>query len=123
MSMAASSEFHKQSLNYLTSQINRLAVFSTAQPTMDTTGNWGNRICGTTSPTINAPASTTNGWTVKVSSAASLSVNSSGKAGHIVLFSSGSPRYVTTCTTRNIQGSDTVSIPAFNIRVADPTSS
>jgi hypothetical protein len=39
------------------------------------------------------------------------------------LWSSGSIRYVTTCTTRNIQGTDTVSIPAWNIRVADPTSS
>jgi hypothetical protein len=123
MTMACSSEFHLHSLTYLSSKVDRLAVFSDVQPTMDTTGNWSNRICGTTSPTVSAPGSTTNGWTVKVSSADSLSVNSSGKAGHVTLWTSGSIRYVTTCTTRNIQGTDTVSIPAWNVRVADPTSS
>lgn len=124
MSMAASSEFHLHSLTFLSSKIDRIAVFSTVQPTMDTTGNWSNRICGSTAASIvGAPGSTTNGWTVKVSSQDSLSVNSSGKAGHVTLWSSGSIRYVTTCTTRNIQGTDTVSIPAWNVRVADPTSS
>ena len=123
MSMACSSDFHKRSLNYLTSAIDKMAVMTTAQPTLNTAGQWSNRVCGTTSPTIGAPGSTTNGWTVKMTSADSLSVNSSGKAGHVVLFASSQAKYVTTCTTRNIQGTDTVSIPAWNIRVADPTSS
>lgn len=123
MAMAASSEFHKRSLNFLTSRINRMGVFSTAQPTMDTVGQWANRICGTTSPTVSAPASTVNGWVVKMTSANALAVSASGKAGHIVLYASSRGRYVTRCTTRNIQGSDTVSIPAWRIRVADPTSS
>ena len=125
MSMAASSDFFKRSLNYLTSSMNRLAVFTTGQPTLDSSDLWGstNKICGTTTPTIGAPGSTTNGFTVKVSSADTLSVDSSGKAGHVVLFASNSGKYVTTCTTRNIQGTDTVSLPAWNIRIADPTSS
>lgn len=123
MSMAASSDYHKRSLNYLTSAIDRMAVFSTAQPTLDSVGVWASRICGTTTPTVGAPASTSNGWVIKLTSAASLSVDSSGKAGHVVLFASSQAKYVTTCTTRNIQGTDTVSIPAWYIRVADPTSS
>lgn len=126
MSMACSSDFHLRSLNYLTSAINRMAVFTTAQPTLDTAGVWGSttaKICGTTSPTIGSPGSTTNGFVVKITSAAGLSVDTSGCAGHIVLFASSQAKYVTTCTTRNIQGTDTVSIPAWYIRIADPTSS
>lgn len=123
MSMAASTDFFKRSLNYLTSAINRMAVFTTAQPTLNQTSQWTNRICGTTSVTLSTGASTSNGWVVKITSAASLSVDSSGRAGHIVLFASSQAKYVTTCTTRNIQGTDTVSIPAWYIRIADPTSS
>jgi len=123
MAMAASSEFFKRSLSFLTSRINRVAVFSTAQPTLNTVGQWASRICGTTSPTVGAPASTSNGWVVKISSANALAVSASGKAGHIVLYASSRGRYVTRCTTRNIQGTDTVSIPAWRVRVANPTSS
>lgn len=128
MGMAASSDFHKRSLNYLTSKINRMGVYTT-QPALDSTTVWGSsvRIAGTTSVTISAPASTSNGWVVKVTSAANLAVaaTSAGTrtAQHIALFSSGEAKYITVCTTRSIQTSDTVSIPAWYIRVADPTSS
>lgn len=123
-SMAASSDFFKRSLNYLTSTIDRVAVFSTNNPAMDTAGEWSSRLCGTTAASlVGAPGSTTNGFTVKVTSSTAMSVTSSGKAGCVVLFASSQAKYVTTCTTRNIQGSDTVTFPAWNIRVADPTSS
>lgn len=121
--MAASSDFFKRSLNYLTSNINRMAVFSTNNPAMNTIGEWSSRICGTTSVTISAPNSTTNGYTIKISSSTGMSVTSSGKAGCVVLFASSQAKYITVCTTRNIQGTDTVSTPAWHARIADPTSS
>lgn len=122
-SMAASSDFFKRSLNYLTSAINRMAVFTTNNPAMNTIGEWSSRICGTTSVTVGAPGSTTNGYTVKITSSTAMSVASSGKAGCVVLFASSRAKYITTCTTRNIQGTDTVTLPAWNIRIANPTSS
>lgn len=122
-SMAASSDFFKRSLNYLTSAINRMAVFTTNNPAMNTIGEWSSRICGTTSVTVGAPGSTTNGYTVKITSSTAMSVTSSGKAGCVVLFASSRAKYITTCTTRNIQGTDTVTLPAWNIRIANPTSS
>lgn len=123
-SMACSSDFFEQSLSYLTSEITRVGVFTTNNPAMDTIGEWSSRICGTTAASlVGSPGSTTNGWTVKVTSSTEMSVTSSGKAGCVVLFASSRAKYITTCTTRNIQGSDTVRFPAWNIRIADPTSS
>lgn len=122
-SMAASSDFFKRSLNYLTSNINKMAVFSTNNPALNTAGEWSSRISGSSNVTVGAPGSTTNGWTIKVTSSTAMSVTSSGKTGCVVLFASSQAKYVTTCTTRNIQGSDTVTIPAWNIRIANPTSS
>ena len=44
----------------------RMMVATTAQPSMDTTGVWANRICGTTAVTVGAPGSTSNGFVVKI---------------------------------------------------------
>jgi hypothetical protein len=80
----------------------------------------------TASNIINTPASTTVGFTVATCSANSLSVTSSGNARHIYILGGTATSmkfFGTVCTTRALTTTDTVSIPSFNIRLADPTSS
>ena len=124
MPFQASSDFFKNGLLYLSSQITRLAVCTSSAITLDSTVCWGDRICGSTAASlVGSPGSTTNGWTVSVTSTTAMSVDSSGKAFHVALFSSKDVKYVTECTSKNIGGSDTVTVPVWNVRIADPTSS
>lgn len=125
--MWASSNVYKRSLNYLTSQVQRISICST-RPT-DSTQAWkvGGSVmkARSTKVTCGAPGSTTNGWTVKItSSTAAVAVSSSGIADHVVLMAGTSViLYVTKCTTKALAGTDQVNWPKWNIRISKPTSS
>lgn len=133
MGMWASSDFFKRSLNYLTSAVTRVAV-NTSQPA-SATDAWGiyvstaagSALARSSSASVGAPGSTTNGWTVKVSSQSALTVSTSGNATHISLLTGTTTGlnllYVTTCNTRALTTSETVTLPSWNIRIPDPTSS
>ena len=128
MGMWASSDFFKRSLNYLTSQVKIISVCSTRPADSTEALKTGGGICMARSSSgascVSAPGSTTNGWTVATTAITSIAVSSSGKADHIALLGSTALLlYVTTCTAKNLTTSDTVTIPSFNIRIADPTSS
>ena len=132
MGMWASSDFFKASLNHLTSQVGRITVCTTRPATVAEAWNVSTGlIClaRSSGASVSAPASTTNGWTVKSTQVASITVSNSGVADHVALLSVGATSdgisllYVTTCTAKSLTTSDTVTIPSFNIRIADPTSS
>ena len=122
----ASSKVYVNGLIWLTSNVNRMSVCST-NPTnvAQAIGTSGSiRIAKTSAATVGAAGSTTNGYTVKVTSAVSLTVQLAGTAKVVVLCAGTSKiAYVTKCTTRAMTTSDTVSIPAWHIRIANPTSS
>ena len=124
MAMWASSDFHKRTLNYLTSSITIVTICS-SQPATPVDAYATAMLAKTSAASrVGAPGSTTDGWTVSVSSAAALAVGSSGGATHIALLATTAMlAYVTTCTLKNLTTADTVSMPAWNIRVGDPTSS
>jgi len=62
----------------------------------------------------------TSGRKVTIGQQASVPIDSSGSATHIVLASGSVLLYVTTCTTQALTAAGTVTVPAWKIEVADP---
>ena len=63
----------------------------------------------------------TNGRKLTVLQQADAPVDASGTAKHIVLSLSGTIRLVTTCTDQVLTQGNTVTFPAFDYELADPT--
>lgn len=65
----------------------------------------------------------TNGRKVTVAQQATIPIVASGTANHIALADAGASRllYVTTCTSQALTSGGTVTVPAWDIEVADPT--
>lgn len=65
----------------------------------------------------------TSGRKLTVAQQAAISITASGTANHIVLAISGSSRliYITTCTSQALTSGGTVTVPAWDIEVADPS--
>lgn len=65
----------------------------------------------------------TNGRKVTVGQQSNVPIDASGTAGHIVLADAGASRllYVTTCTSQALTSGGTVTVPAWDIEVADPS--
>lgn len=65
----------------------------------------------------------TNGRKLTVAQQANVTITNSGDATHIALSISGSSTlvYVTTCTTQTLTAAGTVTIPAWDIEIADPS--
>lgn len=61
----------------------------------------------------------TNGRKLTVAQQASVPIDSSGTATHVVL-TDGTNIYVTTCTSQALTAGGTVTVPAWDIEVADP---
>ena len=75
-------------------------------------------------PTFTGPADgDTNGRKTTIDQAASLTVDVSGDADHVALCKTGDTtlKYVTTCTQQALTQGNTVTIPAWDIEIADPT--
>ena len=62
----------------------------------------------------------TNGRKVTVAQQADLTIDTSGTATHVVI-DDGTDIYVTTCTSIVLTSGGTVTIPAWDIEIADPT--
>lgn len=62
----------------------------------------------------------TNGRKLTVAEQAAVTVDSTGTATHVVL-DDGTNIWVTTCTSQALTSGNTVTIPAFDVEIADPT--
>jgi hypothetical protein len=62
-----------------------------------------------------------SGRKVTIGQQASVPIDSSGTATHVVLASGSVLLYVTTCTSQALTAAGTVTIPAWRIEIADPT--
>lgn len=62
----------------------------------------------------------TSGRKVTVAQQATLSIDASGTATHIAI-NDGTDFYVTTCTSQALTSGGTVTVPAWDIEIADPT--
>lgn len=63
----------------------------------------------------------TNGRKVTIAQQSSITIDASGTATHVVLASGSVLLYVTTCTSQALTSGGTVTVPAWDIEVADPT--
>jgi hypothetical protein len=62
----------------------------------------------------------TNGRKVRVAQQADIDIDTSGNATHISLDDGSVLKYVTTCTTQALVDTGTVTVPAWDVEVADP---
>lgn len=64
-----------------------------------------------------------SGRKVTVAAKSGVTIDTSGTATHIALVSTGDTtlRYVTTCTSNSLTSGNTVSFPAWDIEISDPT--
>lgn len=62
----------------------------------------------------------TSGRKVTIGQQASVPIDSNGTATHVCLASADTLLYVTTCTSQVLTAGGTVTVPAWDIEVADP---
>lgn len=62
----------------------------------------------------------TSGRKVTVAQQAAVPIDTSGTATHIALASGSALLYVTTCTSQVLTAGGTVTVPAWDIEIADP---
>lgn len=62
----------------------------------------------------------TNGRKVRVAQQASISITTSGTATHVALDDGSILIYVTTCTSQALTSGGTVTVPLWDVEVADP---
>lgn len=115
-------------LNYVADNTKRITVCS-QQPTTYAEGNATYKLADvdTTEGAGNGDFTIANGDTsgrkLTVAQQADVPVDSTGSATHIALLDVDNSKllYVTTCTSQTITSGNTVTIPAFDIEVADPS--
>ena len=84
----------------------------------------GKVLASSATPTFTGPAEgDANGRKTTVDEEATITVDVSGDADHVALCDVGETKlvYVTTCTLQALVAANTVTIPAWDIEIADPT--
>ncbi len=77
-------------------------------------------LAGPATPSFTGPVNgDTSGRKLTVDEEAGMSVIASGDATHIALCSGSALLYVTTCTTQALTSGNTVTVPAWDIEIAD----
>lgn len=124
MAKAAHDDVLDGLLNILKNNATRLTVCS-AQPTTYAEGNATYALADVTidsSDFTNANGDT-NGRKTTVAQQASVPVDATGTATHIALLDVTNSKllYVTTCTSQGLTSGNSVTVPAWDVEVADPT--
>lgn len=127
MGMWASSEFYNSGLNWIKSNCDTICVNTTQPADGSSALEDGAMIAKSTalgSSDFTFSTGDVSGYKLAVAAQASLTVSTSGDADHISLVSSASSvlLYVTTCNTKSLTTTDTVTVPTWDIEVASPTS-
>lgn len=114
-----------QSLSYVKTNGTRICVCS-AQPTTYTEAITTYKLAIKTisSSDYTGPANgDSSGRKITVNQAATITVDSTNTATHVALADSVNSKllYVTTCTSQSLTSGNTVTIPAWDIEIADPS--
>jgi hypothetical protein len=111
-------------LNYISANVTQEAVCS-AEPTTYSQATTTYKLAlktGLTSGSFTGPANgDTSGRKITVNQQAGVTVDSSGTATHIALCSGTVLLYVTTCTSQALTAANTVTVPAWDVEIADPS--
>lgn len=73
-----------------------------------------------TSGDFTKAAGDTNGRKLTIAQQADISITSTGTATHVVI-DDGTSIFVTTCTSQSLTSGGTVTVPAWDIEISDPT--
>lgn len=107
-----------QALSYISSNATECYI-NTAQQA-DRTNTVSDSLIAAATPGFTGPADgDTNGRKLTINQIASQSITSSGTATHISLTSATTLLYITTCTSQALTSGGTVTIPAWDIEIAD----
>ena len=122
MAKSASTEVMLQGLNYIQANSKRLFVNSSA-PTNYTQASATFMLAEHTLTSADFTLSTGDASGVKVamSSQTTIAVSASGTANHVSVCTTSGIIFVTTCTTQALTTGNTVSVPAIDNEIADPT--
>ena len=63
----------------------------------------------------------TSGRKVTIAQQATITIDTTGTATHVVIDDGTDLHYVTTCTSQALTSGGTVTVPAWDVEVADPT--
>jgi hypothetical protein len=111
-----------QALNYIKNNVTQECVCS-AQPATYAEATSTYKLAlktGLTSGSFTGPADgDTNGRKITVNAQSGITVDSSGSATHIALCSGSVLLYVTTCTSQSLTAANTVTVPAWDVELAD----
>lgn len=124
MAMWASSDFYHNGLIHLSSAVAEVYVCTTqvtsrssavddalAKSTTIASSDW-----------TESTAASGTGRQMAIDQIANLTVTSSGVADHIVLCTTSTAVYITTCNSKSLTTADTVTIPTWKVTVRAPTS-
>ena len=126
MAKTAHDDVMDGALNVLKNNVTRMVACS-AQPTTYTEGNATYALADVTmaSGDFTLANGDTSGRKVTMAAKSGVTIDTSGTATHVALLDVTNSKllYVTTCTSLALTagGGNTVSFPAFDIEVADPT--
>lgn len=123
MGLSVHNDVLDAALSYISANADRIAVCN-AEPTTYTELITTYKLAISTTPTFTGPSDgDTNGRKIQVDEEANITVDTTGDANHVGLGDSGNTKllYVTTCTTQGLTQGNTVTIPAWDIEIADPT--
>jgi hypothetical protein len=111
-----------QALNYIKNNVTQECVCS-AQPATYAEATATYKLAlktGLTSGSFTGPADgDTNGRKITVNAQSGITVDGSGNATHIALCSGSVLIYVTICTSQSLTAGNTVTVPAWDIELAD----
>jgi hypothetical protein len=115
-------------LQYLETNVDFLSVCEGAPTTYEHAHSnkgtaTGKVLASSATPTFTGPADDTSGRKTAVDEEAAMTVDISGTADHVALCFTGSTLllYVTTCTSQALTAGNTVTVPTWDISIADPT--
>lgn len=126
MGMYASSAFYETGFNTIKTNAKMVIITTGESANMATAIDkalaWSTA-CASTDFVV---AANTSGYILTISSNADLisatTLESTGKASHIVVGTTAARHYITTCTTKNLGPGDTVTMPSWTIWIKQPTS-
>ena len=108
-------------LAYISSNVTQIFVCDT-QPTTYAEASSTYALTSTETPTFTGPANgDASGRKLTIDEEADMTITSTGTALHVALTSADTLIYVTTCTSQALTSGGTVTIPAWDIEIADAT--
>lgn len=124
MAKSATSYIFEQGLDYVEQNAKRLFVNTSDPATYAEASSTGQQMLAEhtlTSADFTITTGDVSGYKVRMSSQTTFAISASGTASHVTVATTSTLIFVTTCTTQALTTGNTVSVPAIDNEIADPT--